>query len=72
MAEKIEIVDGFDEKLFLGVQEIINTTRNRVAINVNRESTIMYWCIGNFVNTEMKAKNKVSYGSEILATLSQQ
>ncbi len=72
MAEKNEIVDGFDEKLFLGVQDIINTTRNRVAINVNRESTIMYWSIGNFVNTEIKAKNKVSYGSNILATLSQQ
>ncbi len=71
MAEKNEIVDGFDEKLFLGVQEIINTTRNRVAINVNRESTIMYWSIGNFVNTEIKAKNKVNYGSNILATLSQ-
>lgn len=72
MAEKNEIVDGFDKELFLGVTEIINSTRNRVAVNLNRESTIMYWSIGTFVNTEIKAKNKLSYGSKILATLSQQ
>ena len=72
MTKKEGMIDNFDKKLFLGVQEIINTTRNRVAINLNSESTLMYWSIGNYVNTELKEKGKITYGSKIVATLSQQ
>ncbi len=32
----------------------------------------MYWSIGNYINTDLRSSGQVTYGSEILATLSQQ
>ncbi|MCA6362669.1 MAG: hypothetical protein IM638_06495 [Bacteroidetes bacterium] len=46
--------------------------RSRAAIFLNAETTLMYWEIGNFINRNLKENNRTEYGSQILATLSQE
>lgn len=57
------------------VEKIINlvyVTRSKVAIYLNAETTLLYWSIGNYINIELKQKNQITYGKQILVTLSQE
>ena len=51
---------------------LVENTRNKVAVYLNSETTIMYWFIGYYIHSEFKQKDKIKYGKQILATLSQQ
>jgi hypothetical protein len=51
---------------------LVENTRNKVAVYLNSETTIMYWFIGHYIHSELKQKDKIKYGKQILATLSQQ
>ena len=62
----------YSNKLFKSIAELIGNTQNRVAISLNAETTLLYWSIGNYINTDLKASGQITYGSKILATLSQQ
>ena len=54
------------------LRQIINQARNRVAVNVNAELTLMYWHIGERINREVLGHKRAEYGKRIVATLSQQ
>jgi predicted nuclease of restriction endonuclease-like (RecB) superfamily len=57
------------------VEKIINlvyATRSKAAIYLNAETTLLYWSIGNYINIELKQKNQIQYGKQILVTLSQE
>lgn len=54
------------------LRQIINQTRNRVAVNVNAELTLMYWHIGERINREVLGNERAEYGKQIVATVSQQ
>ena len=54
------------------LRKIINQTRNRVAVNVNAELTLMYWHIGERINREVLGNERAEYGKQIVATVSQQ
>ena len=54
------------------LRQIINQTRNRVAINVNAELTLMYWHIGERINHEVLGNERAEYGKQIVATVSRQ
>jgi predicted nuclease of restriction endonuclease-like (RecB) superfamily len=51
---------------------LVENTRNKVAVYLNSETTIMYWFIGYYIHSELKQKDKIEYGKQILVTLSQQ
>ncbi len=51
---------------------LVYATRSKVAIYLNAETTLLYWSIGDFINTELKQKNQIQYGKQILVTLSQE
>ncbi|MFH1321547.1 MAG: DUF1016 N-terminal domain-containing protein, partial [Bacteroidota bacterium] len=57
--------------LFAGIVKLIGNAQKRAAISLNVETTLLYWSIGNFINTDLKASDQVKYGSKIVATLSQ-
>lgn len=59
-------------KLYNGIVQIIDNARNRTAVFLNSETTLMYWNIGRYINTNLKENNKTAYGKNIVATLSQQ
>jgi predicted nuclease of restriction endonuclease-like (RecB) superfamily len=62
----------YSDRLFTGIAQLISKAQKRVAISLNAETTLLYWSIGNTINTDLKASGQITYGSKIIATLSQQ
>ena len=58
--------------LFEQIKNLIEQTKNNVAIAVNSSLTIMYWHIGKLINDEILQNKRAEYGKEIVATVSQQ
>ena len=58
--------------LFKDVCQIIEAARQRVAISVNSELTLMYWHIGERINKEVLHDQRAEYGKAIVSTLSTQ
>lgn len=54
------------------ISVLVNTRRNKVAVFLNAETTLLYWSIGQYISVELKKKNQLEYGKQILVTLSQE
>ena len=63
---------SFPAGLFKDVCQIIEASRQRVAISVNSELTLMYWHIGERINKEVLHDQRAEYGKAIVSTLSAQ
>ena len=63
---------SFPVGLFKDVCQIIEAARQRVAISVNSELTLMYWHIGERINKEVLHDQRAEYGKAIVSTLSAQ
>jgi predicted nuclease of restriction endonuclease-like (RecB) superfamily len=63
-----KIVQG----LYKDVSSLIEESRKRVALIVNKEMTLLYWYIGKTINTSLLKNKRADYGESIVATLSQQ
>jgi predicted nuclease of restriction endonuclease-like (RecB) superfamily len=62
----------YSKDLLIGISSLINEAKSKVAIYVNVETTVLYWSIGDFITTELKQKQLIEYGKQILATVSQE
>lgn len=49
------------ELLFLQLRELIENTRKRVASVVSDETTLMYWNVGNAINTFVLQGNRAEF-----------
>ena len=58
--------------LFEQIKNLIEQSKNNVAIAVNSSLTMMYWHIGKLINDEILQNKRAEYGKEIVATVSQQ
>ena len=58
--------------LFEQIKNLIEQTKNNVAIAVNSSLTMMYWHIGKLINDEVLQNKRAEYGKEIVVTLSRQ
>ena len=63
---------SFPAGLFKDVCQIIETARQRVAISVNSELTLMYWHIGERINKEVLHDQRAENGKAIVSRLSAQ
>lgn len=72
MADSITIQNNNIMRLVDDLRQIINQTRNRVAVNVNAELTLMYWHIGERINREVLGNERAEYGKQIVLTVSRQ
>jgi predicted nuclease of restriction endonuclease-like (RecB) superfamily len=54
------------------LRRLINQARERAAVAVNRELTLMHWHIGDRIRREILQEERAAYGERIVATLSQQ
>lgn len=61
-----------NHSLFEQIKNLIEQTKNNVAIAVNSSLTMMYWNIGKLINDEVLQNKRAEYGKEIIATVSQQ
>jgi predicted nuclease of restriction endonuclease-like (RecB) superfamily len=57
------------EPLFFEIKNLIETSKNNVAVTVNSEMTMLYWNIGKRVNDETDKYSEEMYGKKIVATL---
>ena len=72
MKNQDNLIMTYANDLLPGIAKIIERSRQKATVFLNAETTLMYWSIGNFVNLHLKEHNRLEYGSQILATLSQQ
>ena len=61
-----------NNSLFDQIKNLIEQTKNNVAIVVNSSLTMMYWEIGNKINQDILKNQRAEYGKEIVVTLSRQ
>jgi len=59
-------------KLFEGIDVLIQNAKRKVSVYLNTETTLLYWSIETFINQGLKQEIRLEYGAKILATLSQQ
>ncbi|MEI6091285.1 MAG: PDDEXK nuclease domain-containing protein [bacterium] len=50
--------------------QIIDNSRNKVAVIANYETTMLFWHIGNRINTEVLDRKRAEYGKQIVINLS--
>lgn len=66
-----KVIERVSDNLYRGVTDIIDNARKAVAVYVSRQSDMMFWHIGHYVNEDIGYKQYSAYGRKILATLSQ-
>lgn len=69
---KNEQIDKYSNDLFTGIVQLIEQAKQKVAVILNSETTLLYWNIGHYINENLKVNNRLEYGGKIVATLSQQ
>ena len=58
--------------LFEEVRQLIDTAKQRAAIAVNAELTLLYWRIGERIRVELLEGQRGEYGKQVILGLSQQ
>lgn len=71
MSENTQIAK-FSNELFTEIVQLIEQAKQKVALVLNTETTLLYWNIGCYINENLKVNNRLEYGAKILATLSQE
>lgn len=68
---KNEQITQFTDELLPGIVQLIENAKQKSAIFLNAETTLLYWSIGNHINENLKQNDRLAYGGKILVTLSQ-
>lgn len=56
--------------LFVSIKDLIEQSKQQIAMSVNATMSMLYWQIGNRINQEIENKNhSEKYGKQIVATL---
>ena len=60
------------ENLFGEIKTLISSAKQRAAVAVNAELTLLYWQVGQRINTEILKGERADYGKQVVANLSKQ
>jgi predicted nuclease of restriction endonuclease-like (RecB) superfamily len=66
MSESLEFNGLFEE-----IRQLIDAAKQRAAIAVNAELTLLYWHIGKRIQTEVLQGERAEYGKQVIQSLSQ-
>ena len=58
--------------LFEEIRQLIDAAKQRAAVAVNAELTLLYWHIGKRIQTEVLQEQRAEYGKQVVQLLSQQ
>lgn len=61
-----------NENLFDAIKELIEQTKQNVAVTVNSALSMMYWTIGKKINDDILKNKRADYGKEIVVTVSRE
>jgi predicted nuclease of restriction endonuclease-like (RecB) superfamily len=70
--EKEVLVPRLDKNLLTEICSLIESARNRVAVVINAELTLLYWQVGKKIREGVLKKKRAEYGQLIVAKLSEQ
>ena len=59
------------QTLFSEIRQLIDAAKQRAAVAINAEITLLYWQVGDRIQTEILQRQRAEYGKQIIATLSQ-
>jgi predicted nuclease of restriction endonuclease-like (RecB) superfamily len=58
------------QKLFVSIKELIEQSKQEVAVAVNARMSMLYWQIGKRINEEINSQNRTeTYGKQVVASL---
>ena len=60
-----------NDRLFQDIGQLIDAAKQRAAIAVNAELTLLYWQVGTRIQTEVLQGQRAEYGKQVIRTLSQ-
>ena len=60
------------DALFGEVKNLIQSAKQRAAVAINAELTLLYWQVGQRINTEVLKGERADYGKQIVTNLSKQ
>lgn len=63
---------GQTQPLFNEIRSLIDSARQRAAVAVNAELTLLYWQVGQAVRSQVLKEQRAEYGKQVIATLSKQ
>ncbi len=58
--------------LFADIRQLIEQSRQKVAVTVNAEMSMLYWHIGKRIKEDVLQNKRAEYGKKVISTLSQQ
>ncbi len=67
-----DLMQGSDEHLFQEIRQLIDAAKQRAAVAINAEITLLYWQVGKRIQTEVLQGQRAEYGKQIIVSLSQQ
>jgi DUF1016 N-terminal domain len=56
--------------LFQEIRQLIDTAKQRAAIAINAEITLLYWQVGKRIQTEVLQDQRAEYGKQVIIALS--
>jgi hypothetical protein len=60
------------DSLFQEIKQLIDVAKQRAAVAINAEITLLYWQVGKRIQTEFLQGQRAEYGKKIIVSLSQQ
>lgn len=60
------------DRLFQEIRQFIDAAKQRAAVAINAEITLLYWQVGKRIQTEILQGQRAEYGKQIILSLSQQ
>ena len=58
------------DRLFHEIRQLIDTAKQRAAVAINAEITLLYWQVGKRIQTEVLQGQRGEYGKQIIVSLS--
>ena len=59
-----------DKKLFAEIKQLIQSAKQRTAVAVNAELTLLYWQVGKCISNEILNDKRAEYGKRVIGDLS--
>jgi DUF1016 N-terminal domain len=61
----------FDDSLLVDVQQLIDSARQRAAVAVNAELTLLHWQVGQRINRDVLKDARAEYGAQVIKRLAE-
>lgn len=69
--KQAESIDVITKGVFLEIRQLIEISRQQIAVNINSEMTYLYWNIGMQLQTKLIQHERAAYGKKIVVSLAE-